>query len=355
MNWNQISENILCNSEYYVEMYDSDPNRFFHKLSNVNTNYISDFITNKHASFFEEYLQINLPNSKTPLKTSGVEINRRDLKLYSNEKITKSSSFLNIEYRYTFDFVYKGIYKGKLGQCFTQNNQKNHIYTITPDNTTNTTLLTLRTLPINLFHFSFHGKDPNLKRTEKRLGAFHLRIDKMLTTKGFRKIQKNFRPFILLDTGKFALFDDFSYLRPRRLKNTHKKVHNYITTMDERVKTNELQTYFTRKKTNRNLITTVHDDNGIRMNYVHQIIKPIYDNIINQALNPLVPLVFPNGVNPPKLHRYHPDLVVSKADANNPAKVRYCISNEYTDGDIQHAHKFTTDVLHGGKSRKKYR
>jgi len=353
MNWNQISENILCNSEYYVKLYDSDPMRFHNILSNITTNYIGNYITNIYASFFEEYLQIKLPNSNSPIKTIGLEINRRDLTLYCNEKTTLSgSSYLNIEYQYYFDFVYQGIYNGKKGQkYFSIHNHKYYIHKITPHNSLNTTLLTLRTLPQSLFHFSFHGTDPSLTRIEKRSGAFHLRIDKMLTTSGLRKIQKNFRPFILLDTGKFARFDDFSYVRPKRWKAALKSIHNYTSTIDERVWTGELQTQFTRKNTSKYLITSIRM-NGHTINYVHQIVKPIYDHIVAHLLNPLVPIVFPGAVNPPKLHLYDPTTMKTKRQANNPANVRYCQLPNYTDADIQQIYKFTKPVLHGGKTRK---
>ena len=47
MNWNQISENILCNSEYYVAIYDSDSSRFHRELYTLNTTYINNFIMAK--------------------------------------------------------------------------------------------------------------------------------------------------------------------------------------------------------------------------------------------------------------------------------------------------------------------
>jgi len=351
MKWNQISENILCNSEYYVKLYDSDQMRFHNILSSINTNYVNNHITNTYASFFEEYLQIKLPNSNSPMKSVGPEINRRELKLYSSEKHSGRNSYLNIDYEYKFDYVYQGIYSLPVGSTFVLNKHKYGVSNIQLDNATNTTLLTLRTRRDSLFHFSFHGTDPSLTRIEKRSGAFHLRIDKMLTTSGLRKIQKNFRPFILLDTGKFARFDDFSYVRPKRWKATLKSIHNYTSTVDDRVWTGELQTQFTRKNTSKYLITSIRM-NGHTINYVHQIVKPIYDHIVTHLLNPLVPIVFPGAVNPPKLHRYDPTTMKTKRQANNPANVRYCQLPNYTDADIQQIYKFKNPVLHGGKTRK---
>jgi len=351
MSWNQISENILCNSEYYVILYDSDPTRFHHILSNMNTTYVNNLITTTYASFFEEYLQINLPNSNSHIKTVGLEINRRDLDVYSNNNHLPTGCYLNIEYKYKFDYIYQGIYSYHSKKPFLLNNRNHYVEKVQIDNTTNTTLLTLRTLPQSLFHFSFHGTDPSLTRIEKRSGAFHLRIDKMLTTSGLRKIQKNFRPFILLDTGKFARFDDFSYVRPKRWKAALKSIHNYTSTIDERVWTGELQTQFTRKNTSKYLITSIRM-NGHTINYIHQIVKPIYDHIVTHLLNPLVPIVFPGAVNPPKLHLYDPTTMKTKRQANNPANVRYCQLPNYTDADIQQIYKFTKPVLHGGKTRK---
>lgn len=235
MNWNQISENILCNSEYYITLYDSDPIRFHHILFNMNTNYVNNHITNIYASFFEEYLQIKLPNSNSPMKSVGPEINRRELNLYTRDKMSGVNSYLNIIYDYKFDYIYQGIYNHPAAKPFILNKHKHAVANIQIDNATNTTILVLVPFRKSLFHFSFHGTDPSLTRIEKRSGAFHLRIDKMLTTSGLRKIQKNFRPFILLDTGKFARFDDFSYVRPKRWRAALKSIHNYTSTIDDRV------------------------------------------------------------------------------------------------------------------------
>jgi hypothetical protein len=351
MNWNQISENILCNSEYYVAIYDSDPSRFHRELYTLNTTYINNFIAKNHASFFEEYLQINLPNSKSPIKSFGLEINRRDLILYSDTNMIRTGSYLNILYEYSFDYIHRGIYTGVLGQYYKINKKRYLIKEIRQQVGSNTTLLSLVAENQSLFHFSFHGTDPSLTRIEKRSGAFHLRIDKMLTTSGLRKIQKNFRPFILLDTGKFARFDDFSYVRPKRWRAALKSIHNYTSTVDDRVWTGELQTQFTRKNTSKYLITSIRM-NGHTINYVHQIVKPIYDHIVAHLLNPLVPIVFPGAVNPPKLHLYDPTAMKTKRQANNPANVRYCQFPNYTDADIQQIYKFKKPVLHGGKTRK---
>jgi hypothetical protein len=285
------------------------------------------------------------------MKTVGVEINRRELKLCSRDNKSGINSYLNIEYNYTFDYIYQGIYSSPVGKLFVFNNRKHYVEDFQIDNTTKTTLLTLMPTPETLFHFSFHGTDPSLTRIEKRSGAFHLRIDKMLTASGLRKIQKNFRPFILLDTGKFARFDDFSYVRPKRWKAALKSIHNYTSTIDQRVWTGELQTQFTRKNTSKYLITSIRM-NGHTINYIHQIVKPIYDHIVAHLLNPLVPIVFPGVVNPPKLHLYDPNAMKTKRQTNNPANVRYCQLPNYTDADIQKIYKFKKPVLHGGKTRK---
>jgi hypothetical protein len=318
----------------------------------MNTNYVNNLITTTYASFFEEYLQINLPNSNSHVKTVGPEINRRDLNIYTRDNKSGVNSYLNVEYEYKFDYIYKGIYTPTIIKPFVFNRRNHYVEKIRIDNTTNTSLLTLKTLPQSLFHFSFHGTDPSLTRIEKRSGAFHLRIDKMLTTSGLRKIQKNFRPFILLNTGKFARFDDFSYVRPKRWKAALKSIHNYTSTTDDRVWTGELQTQFTRKNTSKYLITSIRM-NGHTINYVHQIVKPIYDHIVAHLLNPLVPIVFPGAVNPPKLHLYDPNAMKTKRQANNPANVRYCQLPNYTDADIQQIYKFKNSVLHGGKTRKR--
>jgi hypothetical protein len=338
MSWNQINENILCNSDYYYKINCKNSSLLYIQLQKLNKSFVTGFVSS-FGNFFEEYLQINLVNSSSNKKNVGVELDRDNLELYCKVRRTQSGAYVNIQYAYIFNYTYTKNSVPIPGNYYQLDNNRKCII-IGYDNVSK--ILTLSSERENLFHFSFHEYPSSLTRELRSDGAFHLKIDKMRGFKhsfDFQVISSNFRPFIIPNLDnlpfpnpiEFALFDDFSTT-----------LNNYYTTSDINVLSNELQLYLLRNVSpNGEMVVDVVDISGVKISYIYDIIRPIYNKIVVDVLNKLTYLLVP-----PIPHKYQQ----IASGMNDPVNIRYC-SVGYTDAQIRKSHKFKGFVYHGGKNK----
>ena len=133
-------------------------------------------------------------------------------------------------------------------------------------------IYTFRTKYKKMFHFTFHSPAPTLPKQLKIKGAFHLNIDSFGAEPPH---VVPYRPFLVDPrTGTrshFLTWDAFP------------GADGYFTTtvvpgMEE------LSSFVQENPT----ITVVHTVRGQRVNYLEDIVKPIYDKLVTDVLNPLV-------------------------------------------------------------------
>jgi hypothetical protein len=267
MVWNQILENVFCNSESYNGIYNNVD--IYNKLDQIKT-----FVTNQYIlpnmQFFSQMLKINVGNTNNNLYNDHRELNRRRLKIFSIPRYISGNDYIifSVKKRYIFNFhspskkYYPGnkeVIQGKQCICI-QSNLPNGYYCF-------------ETNEITIFHFTFHC--PNLDDKYKKFkGAFHLKID---------NLEKNgispYRPFIL-DPRKttvpkqFITWDIF---------NT--TMNNYFTTTDTTLNINDIIPFLLN---DHSLNVIFSNSSGSSVHYITDIIKPIYDKIVNDALNPLL-------------------------------------------------------------------
>jgi hypothetical protein len=347
--WNQISENILCNSEYYAEIQKDASNNLYTNLVNQRL-YCKNHIK-KYNSFFQNYLDIYIGNSLG--KNIDYELNRRNLIISYNDNNISSGVYSNITYRYTYDYIYAGnVSLLNKGDIFIDVGDK-ECRIINIDVSTN--IIKLRTPSENLFHFSFHEPYYITDRQNKWGGLFHMKIDRMRVnnTSIIEQIPLNYRPFIvphvknsvytnssnniIMDVSNaFAKFEDFD----------SGVFDGYYTTKNKRILTNELQVYLLRNNSpnGKKLVDTIVFKNPVngkrKTSYINDVIAPIYNHIVIEVLDPLLHAL---QTQPPLAHK----ITTTIQDINNPAKVKYCSLGRYSDVDIQDEHGFTTTVLHG--------
>ena len=338
MTWNQISENILCNSEYYVNICNDVSNNdlLYDNLVNQRT-YFRNYFTNTFQ-FFSKYCNINIGNLLG--KNIDVEINRRNLVILYNDNNTLTSAYANIKYRYHYDCKYNGS-TSLIGKKFLDNkNRKCDIVNVDLSNN----IITLKTPLEPLFHFSFHTRDMVMDREDKGSGAFHIKIDKMLisTKNDIQHVSPNYRPFILTYSDiiprSFVKFEEFDT----------GKLDGYYTTKNMRVRINELQLYLLRNKNpngNKIIDSITYNSpmNGKQTkSYIYDIIAPMYNHIVEFVLNPILTHSVISLPLAKKIGAF------SQQDINDASKVYYCSTDKYADSDIQDQHDFKTTVLHGG-------
>ena len=377
--WNQISENILCNSEYYAEIKKDASNNLYTNLVNQRL-YCKNHIK-KYIPFFQNYLDIYIRNSLG--KNIDYELNRRNLIISYNDNNISSGVYSNITYRYTYDYIYAGnISLLNKGETYIDARDK-ECDIINIDVSANK--LTLRTPKENLFHFSFHEPYYITDRQNKWGGLFHMKIDRMRVNKTsiIEQIPLNYRPFIVpnvknsvyTDSSNNIVKDSSNNIVNDSSNNTVNDSSNniimdvsnafakfedfdsgvfdgYYTTKNKRILTNELQVYLLRNnspngKQLADAIVFKNPVNGKRKtSYINDVIAPIYNHIVIEVLDPLLHTL---QTQPPLAHK----ITTTIQDINNPAKVKYCSLGRYSDVDIQDEHGFTTTVLHGGSRKDK--
>lgn len=158
MGWNQISENILCNSEYYNKIYNDS---LYHDIRDSHLANLENIIQ-MNIQLFSDYTNINIENT-TPVINVGDEQKRRNLEIFINTTQISSGIFINVTYSYIYDTT---IETGrKLGRIYIESSGRRCGVLDYNGDTGN---ITLRTIPQNIFHFSFHSITSNIRRPQKK-------------------------------------------------------------------------------------------------------------------------------------------------------------------------------------------
>lgn len=277
---NQVSENIYCNSEEYNIIFDSV---IWHSELHQIEPRVNALLSNA-MPFFSHFLEISHGSSNNNYTLNG-EIDRRDLEVLVNLPKRRNSplQLLSVDYVYTFDvyssrnaYAYGGKYNinSKICEC-TVSNSTTHMFTFKV------------TMPISLFHYSFHAPNAAKPPEEKRVGAFHVRVDTI--------DPQLFRAFVPHPVGANAAYYHFHDL--------DSSMNGYYTSRHPDPPVHELGNY---------LSQPMHHEHKKQMrqvdehNLVSLVVAPIYDMLVDQILNPLIQRRLPPGTVIPVPTIYDP-------------------------------------------------
>jgi len=276
---NQVSENIYCNSEEYNGIFDSGI--WFSEIQRMKPP-IDAFLNNELA-FLSHFLKIGMGSTNSSYTQDG-EIDRRDLKV--SVKLPKKSKnplqLLSVDYTYVFDLYMpsatylRGVeYQIHSKWCKCTAFSSNQIYTFEV------------IAPISLFHFSFHAPNAAKPPEEKRVGAFHVRVDII--------DPQLFRAFIPHPVGASTAYYHFHDL--------DSSMNGYYTNRHPDPPVHELGNY---------LSQPMHHEHKKQMrqvdehNLVSLVVAPIYDMLVDQILNPLIQRRLPADTVIPVPSPYNP-------------------------------------------------
>ena len=267
---NQIQENVYCNSDTYDRIYDK---------SILETNiaplsvWADTTLIQPNIAFFSKLLKVNVSqhHNQIPLQNqydeSG-EQNRRGLDVTVDNRPHFNLVISQIVYRYKFNFHSPGK-RYTQGMTETINNTlckcirvlNNHVYVF-------------RTCYQNLFHFTFHPPTPTLPKEHKIKGAFHLKMD------SFAAVPPHvvpYRPF-LVDPRKPTLGSRTHFLPWNAFPSTD----GYFTTTVVPGML-EISSFLQENPA----VTVVYTVRGQTVHYLEDIVRPIYDKIVTDVLDPL--------------------------------------------------------------------
>jgi len=284
--------------------------------------------------FFSKMLKINIPENVAPWYQHNLnsELNRRGLIVNYKAKTVGRSYYVisSIRHQYTFDYL-------STTKTYTMNEvERINDVSCTCVNVPQrgSFLYTFETFYTNLFHFSFHTPDLTKPIREKFRAAFHLNIDSL----------KNgvipYRPFVFDPTvkapqpNKFLLWDDFTGI-----------ANDYFSTSnssDPNLELNEITMFLQKQTTPIPLVFKTK--NGVLLNYIDDIVKPIYNKIVTDVLNPLAALTVPRIIPPAAVNYGSTNNFVP---CNELHDVRTNVRRRNTLKNNGHA------ILMGGKTRKK--
>jgi len=270
MSYNQIDENVYCNSDAYDQIYDKTVlDAQMLSLSG----WFSTHILQPNIVFFSKLLRVNRSTNNIPLRYQYHHLgeqNRRELKLSVRVPNRNNLVLFSLTYTYQFDYHSPGK-KYAIGDTVIINRSEctcirdqlpNHMYIF----------ITKRR---NAFHFTFHPPAPTLPKQLKTKGAFHLNIDSFADDPPH---VVPYRPFLVdprtsvPDTRThFLSWDAFT------------STDGYFTSTV--VPGMEELSSFVRENP---AVPVVHTARGHSVHYLEDIVKPIYDKLVTDVLNPLV-------------------------------------------------------------------
>jgi len=267
---NQIQENVYCNSDAYNVIYDKS-------VLDTRILPLSNWITTTHLPsyviFFSKLLKVSYAKYNIPLQyqyhESG-EQNRRELEINVHLPSRTNLVIIEVIYRYVFDY-HSPSKKYSIGDTENINNthckcihmqQSSHIYTF-------------RTKYKKMFHFTFHSPAPKLPKGLKTKGAFHLNIDSFAADPPH---VVPYRPF-LVDPRASVPGTRTHFLSWDAFTSTDGYfTSTMITGMDE------LSSFVHENPA----VPLVHTVRGQPVHYLEDIMKPIYDKVVTDVLDPLV-------------------------------------------------------------------
>lgn len=322
VNSNQIHENVYCNSESYNGIYDK--NLLMGKISQIE-NFVQTQFINPNVQFFSKMLKINI-NTTNPIGnqyTVDGEMDRRGLKLFVKTQFipTKDYIMLSILSRYVFNYNSNNSYTpGK--ECYINNYKcrclyirSNNVYTIKAENTA-------------VLHFTFHTPN-NDGAKPKSKGAFHLKINSL-----FDGGVIPYRPFIIdprrsVVPKRFITWDMFDG-----------SMNNFFATNAGVYGINDISSFLLQYPRQLSFPNTPTQN----IHYINDIIKPLYDKIVVDILNPIPTIPTTIRYVPPAIE-YHRNIPVIDCSS----MVLYGFNNNHRDanGNPQPGQR----VLHGGRRK----
>lgn len=326
LNTNQIHENVYCNSESYNGVYD---NRLLLNKIKQMKSFIKDRFIRPNMQFYSNILRINigLVNPISQQYNVDGEMDRRNLEIIVKVQhyTTENYILFSIEYKYLFNYLSNTVctpgidYYINNNKCRFANNLQNNIYTFKTDST-------------NVFHFTFHS--PNNKTPkEKSKGAFHVKIDSLMhggTTP--------YRPFIVdprrsVVPKRFITWDMFDTSMNRFFA---------INTGVYRI--NDINSFLLQYPTQLSFPNTPTQN----IHYINDIIKPLYDKIVVDILNPIPTIPTTITRVPPAIEYVR---TIRMVDCSN--MLLYGLNNNHRDpsGNPQPGQR----VLQGGRRKTKKR
>ena len=272
MSLNQIEENLYCNSESYNPTYDK--NYLETRLQTINS-WVNGSIIQPNLHFFSNMLKINIVSSnRIPPHYQyhdRDERSRRGLQISVRWQPRKNKPYVifSITYQYRFDYHSPGKHymranketiNNRLCECI--QDLGNDMYIFQADS-------------INLFHFTFHSPAPKLPKELKIKGAFHLNIDSFAAEPPHIV---PYRPF-LVDPRTSVPGTRTHFLTWDAFPGTDGYFTSTMITGME-----ELSSFVRENPT----ITMVHTVRGQPVHYLEDIVKPIYDKVVTDVLDPLI-------------------------------------------------------------------
>ena len=267
MSWNQVFENIFCNSESYNHIFERG--RIYRDLSNNVEEWVNQVIITPNKYVFSQILEVDLSSNLLPIRfNQNRELNRRDLIVTAfidnDEQFTSTS--LIVGYTYTFDY-----HSPKKHFLIGDTPTINKKICMCTDIIANQTYV-FKTNNIKVFHFTFHSPNMRSKNIKYR-GAFHTNIDYLSLYK-----VTPFRPFTLdprasSGSPRFILWEEFE-----------PGMNNIFTTDSPVTDVNEIQTFII----NSSPELSFQNDHGVNIHIINDIVRPIYNRIVTFILNPLL-------------------------------------------------------------------
>jgi len=326
LNTNQIHENVYCNSESYNGVYDNK--LLLNKIKQMKS-FIKDRFIRPNMQFYSNMLRINtgLVNPISQQYNVDGEMDRRNLEIIVKVQhyTTENYILFSIEYKYLFNYLSNTVctpgidYYINNNKCRFANNLQNNIYTFKTDST-------------NVFHFTFHS--PNNKTPkEKSKGAFHLKIDSLMHGGTIP-----YRPFIVdprrsVVPKQFITWDMFDG-----------SMNSFFAINAGVYRISDISSFLLQYPMQLSFPNTPTQN----IHYINNIIKPLYDKIVVDILNPIPTIPTTITRVPPAIEYVR---TIRMVDCSN--MLLYGLNNNHRDpsGNPQPGQR----VLHGGRRKTKKR
>ena len=268
---NQIEENVYCNSEAYTNIYDKT---YLETQMQTLSSWVNHTIIHPNIYFFSNMLKINVVSSnRIPPQYQYHDVdeqNRRGLQVNVRKRTRKNKPYVIFSLTYQYIFDYQSSTKNYVrGNKETINNVVCECMQYLGND-----MYIFQTDIIHLFHFTFHPPTPTLPKEHKIKGAFHLKMD------SFSAVPPHvvpYRPF-LVDPRKPTLGSRTHFLPWNAFPGTD----GYFTTTVVPGMM-EISSFLQENPA----VPVVYSVRGQTVHYLEDIVRPIYDKIVTDVLDPL--------------------------------------------------------------------